>query len=86
MHMRVARWRQQAALYHQQFSFHRLDMQCLVMLCLVSLFAVVAWQSVRGVNTLWDEQQDLPVATALVQHPLWGTDALGSQAQAWLPM
>ena len=69
------------------FSFHRQEVQCVVVLCLVSLFAVLSWQSVRGVNTLWDEQDDAPVATALVQHPLWGTSELGSEvAQAWLPM
>ena len=84
--MSGARWYQHAALSNHPFSFHRQDVQCIVVLCLVSLFAVVSWQSVRGVNTLWDEQQDLPVATALVQHPLWGTGELDSQAQAWLSM
>jgi hypothetical protein len=83
---RVARWRQDASLYNHQFSFHRQDVQCVVVLCLMSLFAVVSWQSVRGVTTLWDEQQDWPAVTALVQHPLWGTGELDSEAQAWLPM
>jgi 4-amino-4-deoxy-L-arabinose transferase-like glycosyltransferase len=60
--------------------------QGVVVLCLVSLFVVISWQSVQGLNTLWDEQQDVPAVTALLQHPLWGTSELGSEAQAWLPM
>ena len=28
----------------------------------------------------------MPTVTALLQHPLWGTSELGSEAQAWLPM
>jgi 4-amino-4-deoxy-L-arabinose transferase-like glycosyltransferase len=60
--------------------------QGVVVLGLMSLFVVVSWQSVRSLNTLWDEQQDEPAVTALLQHPLWGTSELGSEAQAWLPM
>ena len=69
-----------------QIFFQHRTVQCVVVLGLMSVFAVVSWQSVRGLNTLWDEQQDVPAVMALLQHPLWGTSALGSKAQAWLPM
>jgi hypothetical protein len=51
---------------------------------MASLFVVVAWRSVGSVNTLWDEQTDHSIATALVKHPLWGNGEDGSQAR--LPM
>ncbi|MBI3302332.1 MAG: glycosyltransferase family 39 protein [Deltaproteobacteria bacterium] len=51
---------------------------------MASLFVVVAWRSVGSVNTLWDEQTDHSIATALVKHPLWGNGEDSSQAR--LPM
>jgi hypothetical protein len=60
--------------------------QGIVVLCLVSLFVVVSWQSVQGLNILWDEQQDVPAVMALLRHPLWSTSELGSKAPAWVPM
>ncbi len=47
-------------------------------------FVVLAWTSQRGLGLLWDEQVDLEIAAALLDHPLYGSGADGSQMR--LPM
>lgn len=46
----------------------------------------IAWQSQRGLETLWDEQVDHDIAVRLVEHPLTGGDESLDASQMRLPM
>jgi len=47
-------------------------------------FVALAWTSQRRLGLLWDEQVDLDIAAAMLDHPLYGSGADGSQMR--LPM
>jgi len=58
---------------------------------IVSIFAaattvVLGWTSVRGLDTLWDEQVDHDIAIGLLEHPLTGESPTLDASQTRLPM
>src|SRR5262249_7498085 len=50
------------------------------------VFSALAWTSMPGLNTLWDERVDLDIASALARSPIRGEPHPADPTQFRLPM